>query len=275
MPRRPLIMGVLNVTPDSFYDGGRYSAREAAISRAREMLDEGADIIDVGGESTRPGSSGVSVDEEIARVVPAIEYIVSRFSATVSVDTSKPEVAEAAVAAGAAIINDVTACGLSEGRMSDVAASSGAGLILMHMKGAPSSMQTGVIEYGDVVSEIKEYLADRVRFAVSRGVAPENIAVDPGIGFGKTPAHNMDIIRRLGEFAGVGRPVLVGASRKSFLGRIKGMENPDDRLFGTLAAHLAAVSNGASIIRVHDVRAHSEFFRALAVIGQPRTLWTS
>jgi dihydropteroate synthase len=135
------------------------------------------------------------------------------------------------------------------------------------MRGVPSDMQAGVIEYGDVVSEIKEYLVSRIKFAVSRGVSTENIVVDPGIGFGKTPAHNMEIIRRIGEFADIGRPVLVGASRKSFLGGIKGMKNPDERLFGTLAANLAAVSNGASIIRVHDVRAHSEFFRALAAIG--------
>ncbi|MDI6757246.1 MAG: dihydropteroate synthase [Endomicrobiia bacterium] len=265
-PGRPIIMGVLNVTPDSFYDGGRYSTLDAATSRAEEMMKEGADIIDIGGESTRPGAESVSFDEELKRVVPAVQKIVSILGAVVSVDTSKADVASAAVAAGASIINDVTALGRDDGRIAEIAAASGAGLILMHMKGEPRTMQRLPPRYGDVVAEIKEYLSSRVAFAVSRGVSHENIAVDPGIGFGKTLEHNVELIRRLREFSALGRPALVGASRKSFIVSLLGLESPDERLYGTLAAHMAAVMNGASIIRVHDVLAHAQFFRALEAL---------
>ena len=296
--RRPIIMGILNVTPDSFYDGGKYNSPDFALKHAEEMILSGADIIDVGGESTRPGSLPVSESEEIRRVVPVIENIVSKIpGAVVSIDTYKPAVARAAVSAGALLINDILAFrykGISEdgdiiltsddecGGMPDVARASGAGVILMHIKGTPRTMQKIPPEYSDVTSEIKDFLKARADAALRAGIPRENIAIDPGIGFGKKPAHNIEIINRLAEFSDLDFPVLVGASRKSFLSYTMTDERatadtnnatlppPEKRLSATLAAHLAAYLNGARIFRVHDVKEHRDFFQTYLKIADFR-----
>lgn len=244
----PLVMGILNVTPDSFYDGGRYNVSSAAIERASRMLDQGAAIVDVGGESTRPGAEPVSEEEESGRVLPVIRGILERHpQAVVSVDTSKAGVAAQAVAAGASIINDVSA-GLTDPAMLDTVASSGAAFVAMHMRGNPRTMQMNT-GYDDLTGEIYGYFEERLEAARQAGVARDKIALDPGIGFGKTCEANYRLISRLGEFLPLGCPLLVGPSRKSFLGG----ENKEDRLEGTLAALTVAILAGASIVRVHDV----------------------
>ena len=250
---RVLVMGVLNVTPDSFSDGGRFLDVDDAVARARQLAREDADIVDVGGESTRPGSSPVAVDVEIARVVPVIERIAS-LGPIVSVDTRHAAVAAAALDAGATIVNDVG--GLRDPEMVDVAARHGAAVVVMHSPvDDPATMEqhTG---YGDVVEEVAAFLRTQAGMALDAGV-PE-VVIDPGIGFGKTGAQNTELIRRLDEIVAIGLPVLVGASRKRFIGDITGVTRPDERLAGSLAAHLAAVANGARIIRVHDVAAHRQ-----------------
>jgi len=256
---RPSVMGVVNVTPDSFSDAGVHFRPEDAIAAGRRMVDEGAAIVDVGGESTRPGSEGVSVEEELRRVVPVLEGL---RGLPVSIDTAKAEVARVAVAElGAVLVNDVTALRGDSG-MSEVVAESGAFLCLMHMQGAPRTMQLDP-RYGDVVAEVAAFLEERLAFAVAAGIPEERICLDPGIGFGKTVEHNLELLRRLDEIAALGRPVLVGISRKSTLGRLLG--DPQART-GTTAASVAAAvlafERGASILRVHDVREHVE---ALAV----------
>jgi dihydropteroate synthase len=244
-------MGIVNVTPDSFSDGGRYLETSSAIAHGLDLACEGAAILDVGGESTRPGAEAVPSDEECRRVIPVVEGLVAAaVNARISVDTSKTEVAERALAAGATIVNDVTA--LREApRIAELVAQTGADLCLMHMVGTPRTMQQDP-HYEDVVSEVKRFLEERMAFAISQGVAEEQILLDPGLGFGKTVAHNLELIRRLPELAALGRPVLVGASRKSFLGRITGRE-VDDRLAATIAANVLAYERGATIFRVHDV----------------------
>jgi len=247
---RTLIMGILNVTPDSFSDGGRFKDEERAVARAMEMIEEGADLIDVGGESTRPGADAVDPDEELRRVIPVIEQICRQSEVPVSIDTTKAEVAEAALGVGACIVNDVS--GAADPAMVDLVAQSGAGLVLMHMQGTPRTMQAAP-EYEDVTRDVVEFLDDRIASVVSRGLGREQVCVDPGIGFGKTLSHNLELLRGLAAFQELGRPVLVGLSRKSFLGQLTGRE-VGDRLAGSLAGLVYAITRGAHILRVHDVK---------------------
>lgn len=250
---RPLVMGILNVTPDSFSDGGDYFDREAALDRALQMVEEGADLLDVGGESTRPGAPPVPLEEEERRVVPVIEHLAHRVGVPMSVDTYKAAVARRAVGAGAALVNDVSGLRMDPA-MAGVVADLGAGLVVMHMRGDPRTMQSDT-RYSDLVGEIFRALEESVDRAVEAGVARDRVWVDPGIGFGKSAEQNLVLLRRLAEFRSLGCPVLVGASRKSFIGRTLGIEDPKDRLEGSLAAAVVAVWNGARILRVHDVRA--------------------
>lgn len=243
-------MGVLNVTPDSFSDGGRFSDEKAAIKRAQAMADEGADIIDIGGESTRPGSNPVSVDEEIRRVIPVIKEVAPTVNAVVSVDTYKPEVAYRAVEAGAAMVNDINA--LRTKGMADFIASSGVPVVLMHMQGTPRDMQQNP-SYENVIDDINRFFDERIMFASSKGIKRDTLIIDPGIGFGKTLSHNLEILRNLSEFKKHACPLLVGPSRKAFIGGILNLPT-EERLVGTLAAVTASVLNGADIVRVHDVR---------------------
>ncbi len=245
----PLVMGILNVTPDSFSDGGDFLDPGTAVDHALEMAGHGADIIDIGGESTRPGSLSVSADEEMARVIPVVRAVAAKVSTPISIDTSKPEVARAALDEGAAIINDITA--LSDDRMRRLAAERACPVVLMHMKGSPRTMQKSPF-YRDIMGEITLFLRRRIEEAVSAGVEREQLIVDPGIGFGKTVKHNLDILRRLKVLASLGRPILVGASRKSFLGTLTGALAPD-RTAATAAANALAVAAGAHAVRVHDV----------------------
>jgi dihydropteroate synthase len=251
----PSVMGVVNVTPDSFSDGGVHLDADTAAAAARRMVAEGAAIVDVGGESTRPGSAGVSADEELRRVVPVLERIGRELP--VSIDTSKAAVASAALALGAELVNDVTAL-QADPDLAGVVAESGAYLCLMHMLGEPRTMQRDP-HYEDVAAEVASFLEQRLAFAVSEGIAEERICLDPGIGFGKTVAHNFELLRRLDVLLALGRPVLVGVSRKSSLGRLLG--DPAARtgpLAASVAAAVAAYERGASILRVHDVREHVE-----------------
>jgi dihydropteroate synthase len=254
---RPRVMGIVNVTPDSFSDGGRFASAQQAIDRGRQLRDEGADLLDVGGESTRPGAAGVGLDEERRRVLPVVEALAADGLA-VSVDTQKPELMREALAAGAAMINDVNAL-LAPGALEAVAASR-AGVCVMHMQGAPRTMQAEP-RYGDVVAEVVAFLDGRVRALAVAGIGPERIVVDPGFGFGKTLEHNLALLRGLGRFAGTGAAVMAGLSRKSMLGRITGRE-VGERAFASVAAALIAVQNGVHIVRVHDVAATRD---ALAV----------
>ena len=252
-------MGVLNVTPDSFSDAGRYLDPGAALEHARAMAAEGADLVDVGGESTRPGAEPVGTDEEMRRVMPVIEQLAAAGDIPVSIDTYKATVARAATAAGAVFVNDVTAL-RGDPEMAAVVAESGADLCLMHMLGEPRTMQDDP-RYDDVVSEVAAFLEERLAFAVREGITEDRVWVDPGIGFGKTLAHNVALLRRLGEIAALGRPVVVGASRKRFLGALTG-RGEAERLAGTVAANVIAFERGAHMFRVHDVAAARD---ALAV----------
>ena len=246
---RPRVMGILNVTPDSFSDGGRFFDRERALDHARRMLADGADLIDVGGESTRPGAAPVDEAGELARVIPVIDEL-AREGALVSVDTMKPAVMRAAVAAGAAMINDVNALRLP-GAL-EAAASTDAAVCLMHMQGEPRTMQDAP-SYDDVVAEVRDFLVERAQSCEAEGIARDRIVLDPGFGFGKTLAHNLALVRALPELVAIGYPVLAGLSRKSSLGTITGRPG-SERLAASLAAALAAIARGASIVRVHDVR---------------------
>ena len=257
----PVLVGVLNVTPDSFSDGGDFIDPEKAASHAAAMLDEGAEVIDVGGESTRPGSDPVPQEEEVRRVVPAIrEILAERPNAIVSIDTYRAATAGAALEAGARIVNDVTAL-RGDPRMAPLAAEAGCPLILMHMLGEPKTMQRDP-RYEDVVREVRDFLAVRAEHAISAGVEPENVILDPGIGFGKTLVHNLALLRDLDVLAELGFPILIGASRKRFIGTITGAEEARDRIPGTVAANVLAYERGATFFRVHDVRPNRE---ALAV----------
>ena len=244
------IMGILNVTPDSFYDGGRYLQVQQALPRAEQMIAQGADIIDVGGMSTRPGSNPVSLKQELERTIPVIKAIKARFPHPVSIDTYRSEIARAAVEAGADIINDISALSFDKG-MAAVAADSGVSVILMHIKGTPADMQLNPT-YQDVVEEIYWYLYSAARRAVSSGIGPSRIIVDPGIGFGKTAQHNLQIIKGLDQLGQLGYPVLVGVSRKSFIEKVTGL-NVEQRLLPSLAAAAYSYINGARLFRVHDV----------------------
>jgi dihydropteroate synthase len=245
-------MGILNVTPDSFSDGSLYSDPQRAIERALEMVEEGADIIDIGGESTRPGAAPVPSDDELKRVIPVISGLAGKTSCPVSIDTWKSPVARAAIDAGAIIINDISGFSFDP-HMSTVAAQTGAGVVLMHTRGNPQTMQQDV-EYSDLIGEIMHSLKASIDRAVQAGVGPEQIAVDPGIGFGKLATHNLEILRRLREFTSLGRPLLIGTSRKSFIGKVLDRET-GQRVHGTAATVALAVQGGADILRVHDVQA--------------------
>jgi len=254
LSKRTLVMGVLNATPDSFSDGGTITCEEEGLRQAMKLLDEGADILDVGGESSRPGAEPVPLREELRRVVPLIRRIARETDVPLSIDTTKAEVARQAIDAGAEIINDITAL-RGDARMARVAASAGVPVILMHMRGSPATMQKGDLAYTSLIGEIRDFLADRIEKASSSGIAADNLIVDPGIGFGKSVDDNLRLLRQLGEFKALGRPICVGVSRKHFTGKITGVSRPADRIEGTAAAVTAAVLNGASIIRVHDVGA--------------------
>lgn len=243
-------MGVLNRTPDSFSDGGKFMDEVSAIRRINEMAEEGADIVDIGGESTRPGSEGVSVSEELSRTVPVIKKVSAKLNIPVSIDTSKHEVAREAIKSGASIVNDVT--GLrGDPHMAGVIADSCAALCVMHMRGRPKTMQDDPV-YAGLMDEIIAGLKDSIDIAMTAGIAPEKIIVDPGIGFGKTTEHSLTAINRLGELRTLGKPVLIGASRKSFIGNVLNRK-AGERLIGTAACCALAIMNGANIIRVHDV----------------------
>ncbi len=249
--RGPAVMGVLNVTHDSFYDGGRYDARDRAVERAWEMIEEGASILDVGGESTRPGAEPVPPARQKERVLPVIEAIRERWQGWISVDTCSSEVARAAVDRGADLINDISA-GRMDPEMKKAAADLGVPCILMHMQGTPRTMQKDPT-YGNVVREIIEALAERIAVWEDAGVPRERILVDPGIGFGKTVDHNLLILKHLYEFRKLGRPIVLGTSRKSFIGTLLGGREVEDRLVGTLATAAIGAWNGADVLRVHDV----------------------
>ena len=248
--KQSLIMGILNVTPDSFSDGGKYLEKNTAINHALEMIDEGADIIDIGGESTRPFSDPVSLKEEISRVVPVIEGIRKESDICISIDTTKSQVATAALNSGASVINDVSAMEVDP-LMVDVALKFDCPLIIMHMKGTPKNMQDDP-QYESLISDIKDYLLDRIDFIISKGINPKKIVIDPGIGFGKTVENNFEIINNLKYFTSMDFPVLLGASRKSFIGISLNLPE-EDRLEGSLAANIIGFQNGAKIFRVHDV----------------------
>jgi len=264
---RPRVMGVLNVTPDSFSDGGVFFSREDALRRAEHLVEEGADILDIGGESTRPGAVPVSAGEEIDRVVPVIESLRSRVSLPLSIDTSKPEVMHAAVGAGAGMINDVWA--LRKTGALEAAASAGVPVCLMHMQGDPRTMQAAP-RYADVLSEVRDFLQERIAACTAAGIDSERLLLDPGFGFGKSLAHNLALLAGLEEICSLGRPVLVGLSRKSMIGAVTGRPI-DERLPGSLAAAVLAVERGARLVRTHDVAATVDalrLVRALHAEGQ-------
>jgi dihydropteroate synthase len=254
-------MGILNATPDSFSDGGRLDGLAAALGRARAMVAEGADILDIGGESTRPGAGVVPIDEEIARTAPLIAAIRAAGIATpISIDTRKAAVAQAALAAGADMVNDVSALTFDPA-LAGVVAATGVPVCLMHAQGTPETMQLAP-SYRDVVAEVRDYLAARMDWAVAQGIAPGSVVLDPGIGFGKTVEHNLTLLRHLDALTALGAPVLVGASRKKFIGTVTGVDVADRRLAGSLAVALHAAAGGAAILRVHDV---AETRQALAI----------
>lgn len=257
---RPLIMGVLNITPDSFSDGGQFLDPEKALDHAYYLTESGADILDIGGESSRPGSEGISVDEEIERVIPIIKKLAKKLKIPVSIDTVKSEVAERAFDAGASILNDISALRMDE-KMAGLAAQNNALVILMHMRGNPAEMQKNT-EYDDIIGEISDFLSESALKAIQKGIKREKIIIDPGIGFGKSAEGNLVLLKNLDKFLELGYPVLVGASRKSFIG--KALDLPlDQRLEGSVAAACYAVLNGADIVRVHDV---VETRRAITII---------
>ena len=261
---RPLVMGILNVTPDSFSDGGRHQTPKAAVAYGLRMVEEGADILDVGGESTRPGAEPVATNEECARVIGVIRELAEQTRTPISIDTRNPAVARAALDAGAAIVNDVT--GLRDPAMRAVVRACCAGAVIMHMQGEPRTMQRAP-EYGDVVGEVYDWLRQRVDEVIADGVAAESVAIDPGIGFGKTSAHNLALLGALRRFAEMGPPLLVGLSRKRFIGDIIGAP-VDERLPGSLTALVWCIWRGASVLRVHDVRASVAAVRmAMALAG--------
>ncbi len=263
---RPLVMGIVNVTPDSFSDGGRHATTEAAIAHGLELVRQGADLLDVGGESTRPGSAPVSVADELSRVLPVVATLAARAGVPISVDTSKAEVARQSLAQGAAIINDVTALA-GDPDMADVVRAAQAGVVLMHMQGTPATMQDNPT-YQDVVAEIGLFFKERLQAIQSQGIAGPRIVLDPGIGFGKTVSHNLEILARLDELRALGRPICLGVSRKGFIGRL--LERPvERRLAGSLAALAFALAHGtAQVVRVHDVEETSDVVRLIQAIRE-------
>lgn len=267
---RPRVMGIVNVTPDSFSDGGEHATPEAAIAHGLALAEEGADILDVGGESTRPGAGEVPLEEELRRVIPVIEALARQTALPISIDTSKPETMRAAVAAGAGMINDVYAL-RREGAL-DAAARLGVPVVLMHMLGQPRSMQEAP-HYDDVVAEVHRFLAERIFAAEMAGIAKKNLVVDPGFGFGKTAAHNLQLLAQLSRFTELGVPVLAGLSRKRTIGELTGRAEPRARIHGSVAAHLIAAQRGASLLRAHDVAATVDALKvwnAVAAVPLPR-----
>lgn len=267
---RTRVMGIVNVTPDSFSDGGRHGTTEAAIAHGLKLAQEGAGILDIGGESTRPGAEDVSVEEELRRVIPVIEALAKQVSIPISIDTSKPEVMRAAVAAGAGMINDVYA--LRRDGALDVAAELGVPVVLMHMLGEPRSMQDDP-RYDEVVSDVHRFLAERIFVAEMAGIAKKNIVVDVGFGFGKTLEHNLQLLAQLQRFSELGVPVLAGMSRKKTIGTLTGRDVAEDRVAGSVAAHVIAAQRGANIVRVHDVAATVDALKvwdAVAAVPMPR-----
>ena len=267
---RPRVMGIVNVTPDSFSDGGEHFDADAAIAHGLKLAEEGADLLDIGGESTRPGAQEISIEEELRRTIPVIEALAQRVSIPIAIDTSKPEVMRAAIAAGAGMINDVYAL-RREGAL-DAAAALGVPVVLMHMLGEPRTMQANP-EYDDVVGEVHRFLAERIFAAEMAGIARKHILVDPGFGFGKNLQHNLQLLAQLYRFTELGVPVLAGLSRKKSIGELTGREDPRERIFGSLAAHLLAAQNGAMLLRVHDVAATVDALKvwnAVAALPAPR-----
>lgn len=267
---RPRVLGIVNVTPDSFSDGGEHATLEAAVAHGLRLAEEGADALDVGGESTRPGAQDVSVEEEIKRVVPVIERLAKETSLPVGVDTSKPEVMRAAVAAGAGMVNDVYA--LRRDGALEAAAELGVPVVLMHMQGEPRSMQDAP-QYDDVVGEVHRFLAERIFAAEMAGIAKKNIVVDPGFGFGKNREHNLLLLAQLERFAELGVPVLAGLSRKRTIGELTGRDDPHERVHGSVAAALIAAQRGAKLLRVHDVAATVDALKvwnAVMAVPMPR-----
>ena len=266
----PRVMGIVNVTPDSFSDGGEHASVEAAIAHGLKLAEEGADILDIGGESTRPGAAEVSIEDELRRTIPVIEALAKRVSIPISIDTSKPEVMRAAVAAGAGMINDVYAL-RREGAL-DAAAELRVPVVLMHMQGEPRSMQAQP-QYDDVVGEVHRFLAERIFAAEMAGIAKKNIVVDPGFGFGKNVQHNLQLLAQLQRFTELGVPVLAGLSRKKTIGELTGRDEPRDRIFGSVGAHMIAAQRGAMLLRVHDVAATVDALKvwnAVAAVPMPR-----
>jgi dihydropteroate synthase len=261
---RPLIMGVVNVTDESFYDGGRYAEPEQAIAHAIDLVEQGADILDIGAESTRPGANPVSEEDELARVVPVVAEVARRVTVPISVDTTKSRVAQSALEAGAAIVNDVSALRWDT-RMASVVAHSGAGVVLMHMQGTPQTMQIAPT-YDDVVAAVMQFFNERMQVALEAGIPQMNIVFDPGIGFGKLLEHNLELLNRLPELAMLDRPLLVGVSRKAFIGRLVGRA-AEHREWGTAGAVALAVDRGARILRVHDVAMMADVVKVAAAIG--------
>ena len=263
----PLVMGILNVTPDSFSDGGRFDHIEAAIAHARRMVEDGADLIDVGGESTRPGADPVSADQELDRVVPVVEAIRAELDAPVSIDTMKPEVMRGAVAAGASMINDVN--GLRADGAIETAVELGVPACVMHMQGEPRTMQASP-EYRDVTEDLLAFFRERVEACLAAGMPTEHLVLDPGFGFGKTLDHNLQLLADLPRFAELGHPLLIGISRKSMLGRITGREAADDRVAASVAAALLAAERGGTILRVHDVAETVDAVKVLVAMRNRR-----
>ena len=260
----PIVMGILNVTPDSFSDGGEFVDPGSAVSHALEMINDGAGIIDIGGESTRPGAAAVGADEQIGRVVPVIERLARQTSVPISIDTTSSKVARAALGAGAAMVNDISALRFDEEMAATVAQSAGP-VILMHMQGRPGTMQAKP-SYVSVVKEVMAFLAERIEAAVGAGIARAQIVIDPGVGFGKTVEHNLLLMQHLEDFHELGAPLLVGPSRKSFIGKVLGMDDPAERAFGTAATVARCTSARAQIVRVHDVKEMSDVVRMTAAM---------
>ena len=261
---RPMIMGILNVTPDSFSDGGLFNEKSAAVDKALAMIDEGADIIDIGGESTRPGSLPVPPSEQIARIVPVVESLVKQANVPVSIDTTSSEVFSAALNAGATIINDISAFE-DDLALAKLAADSGSQVILMHKKGCPVDMQNNPL-YDNVVDEVYFYLQQRIDFAVSVGIKNEKITIDPGIGFGKTVEHNLQLVKNISRFKALGVKVMLAASRKTFIGKVLDIETPVERIFGDSAVTAYAAMQGVDILRVHEVKATAQITKMIQAI---------
>jgi dihydropteroate synthase len=267
----PLVMGIVNVTPDSFSDGGLFLDPDAAVAHGVELIGEGAGILDVGGESTRPGAEPVPADEERRRVLPVVERLAAA-GHRIAIDTTKASVAGPAIEAGAELVNDVSALRFDP-ELAGAVASAGAGCLLTHMLGEPRTMQRDP-HYDDVVSEVKAFLEERLAFAVGEGIAEERVWLDPGIGFGKRIEHNLELLRRLDEIVAIGRPVAIGTSRKSFLGKLAGGRSEDERLPGTIATNVLALERGASVFRVHDVRPVADALAVAAATVGPKGVRT-